>query len=70
VDIRAEKVFSAGINRFGVYLDVQNLFNAGTVTARQTRYPNRAISGSTVLFGDPTAVTPARQATVGLRWSF
>ena len=40
------------------------------MTARQTRYPNRAISGSTVLFNDPTAVTPARQATVGLRWSF
>ena len=70
VDLRTEKVFSSGINRFGVYLDVQNLFNAGTITARQTRYPNRSISGNTVLFGDPTAVTPARQATVGLRWSF
>lgn len=70
VDLRAEKVFSSGINRFGVYLDVQNLFNVGTITARQTRYPNRSISGNTVLFGDPTGVTPARQATVGLRWSF
>jgi len=70
VDLRAEKLFTSGINRFGVYIDIANLFNAGTITTRQTRVPNRAISGFNVLFGDPTAVTPARQATVGLRWSF
>jgi hypothetical protein len=70
VDLRAEKIFKYGIHRFGVYIDVVNLFNVGTVTSRQTRYPNRGISGFNVLFGDPTAVTPARQGTVGLRWSF
>jgi hypothetical protein len=70
VDLRAEKIFKYGIHRFGVYLDVVNLFNVGTVTTRQTRYPSRGISGFNVLFGDPTAVTPARQGTVGLRWSF
>lgn len=70
VDLRVEKLFNAGINRFGVYLDVQNLFNAGTITGRQTRYPSRTISGHSVAFGDPTAITPARQGTVGLRWSF
>jgi hypothetical protein len=70
VDIRAEKVVSLGLHRFGVYLDVANLLNAGTILTRQTRYPSRSISGSTVAFGDPTAITPARQATVGLRWSF
>jgi len=70
VDLRAEKLFNTGINRFGVYLDVANIFNAGTITSRQTRVPNRSISGFPVLFGDPTVVAPARQATVGLRWSF
>jgi hypothetical protein len=70
VDLRAEKIFNVGINRFGVYLDVANLLNNGTVITRQTRYPNRAISGFNVAFNDPTAVTPGRQATVGLRWSF
>jgi hypothetical protein len=53
-----------------VYIDVANLFNAGTVTSRQTRVPNRSISGFPVLFNDPTAVTTGRQATIGLRWSF
>jgi hypothetical protein len=70
VDLRAEKLFHAGINRFGVYLDVANLLNAGTITGRQNRFPSRTISGASVAFGDPTAVTPGRQATVGLRWSF
>jgi hypothetical protein len=70
VDLRVEKLVNVGVNRFGVYMDVANLFNAGTVTTRQTRYPNRSISGFPVLFGNPTAVTPGRQATVGLRWSF
>ncbi len=70
VDLRAEKILSAGINRYGVYIDVANLFNAGTITSRQARVPSRSISGYPVLFGDPTAVTPARQATIGLRWSF
>ncbi len=70
VDLRAEKLFTAGVNRFGVYLDIANLLNADTITSRQPRYPNRSITGFPVLFGDPTVVTPARQATVGVRWSF
>ena len=70
VDSGRRSFFNAGINRFGVYLDVANLLNAGTITGRQTRYPNRAISGFSVAFNDPTAITPARQATVGIRWSF
>ncbi len=70
IDLRAEKIFSAGVNRFGVYVDIQNLFNSGVVTTRQTRYPSRSISGNSVLFGDPTGITPGRQATIGARWSF
>jgi hypothetical protein len=70
VDLRLEKVFSTGYNRFGVYADIENLFDVGTVTTRQNRYPSAVISGNTVLFGDATAVTPARQITFGARWSF
>jgi Carboxypeptidase regulatory-like domain len=70
VDLRAEKVFRGAVNRFGIYLDLSNLFNAATVTARQTRYPSRSIAGATVLFDAPTAVTPGRQAIAGVRWWF
>lgn len=70
VDLRLEKVFNAGFNRFGVYVDIENLFNVGTVTARQNRYPSAVISGNTVAFGGATAVTAARQTTFGARWSF
>ncbi len=75
VDLRLEKVFNAGFNRFGIYVDVDNLFNVGTVTTRQTRFPGASITSPTgdsvfVDFGGATAVTAARQATFGLRWSF
>src|SRR5919108_5649244 len=40
VDIRLEKVFNVGFNRFGVYADLENAFNTGVVTTRQTRYPS------------------------------
>ncbi len=74
-DLRLEKVFNVGFHRFGVYLDVQNLLNQSIVTARQTRYPSRNLPGpngedNIVDFGDPTAVTGARQFTIGGRWSF
>ena len=51
-------------------MDVGNLFNAGTVTAVQTRVPNRSLNGYTVLYQSPTALVPARQITFGGRWSF
>jgi hypothetical protein len=70
VDLRAEKVFNFGIHRFGLYADVENLFNAGIVSTRQTRFPSASISGNTVEFGWPTAVISARQLTFGTRWSF
>ena len=59
-----------GYNRFGVYADIENLFNVGTAITAQTRFPSAAISGNAVLFGSPSAVTPARQVTFGARWSF
>ena len=70
IDLRAEKIFNAGVNRFGIYFDVENLFNVGTVTGTQSRYPNRTLIGHTVYFGAPSGITTGRQATLGLRWSF
>ena len=51
-------------------MDAGNLFNASTVTGRQTRYPNRTISGNVVLYDGPTTVIGARQISFGGRWSF
>jgi hypothetical protein len=75
VDLRLEKVFNASFNRFGIYVDVDNLFNVGTVLTRQTRFPGASITSPTgdsvfVDFGGAASVTAARQATFGLRWSF
>ncbi|MEP6916440.1 MAG: TonB-dependent receptor [Acidobacteriota bacterium] len=69
-DLRAEKAFSLQGHRFGVYVDVSNLFNTGTVTSRQDRAPSTTIQGETVLYKAPIAVQLARQATIGGRWSF
>jgi hypothetical protein len=70
VDFRAEKVFNVGIHRFGIFMDVANLFNNDTVVAVQTRVPSRDILGNTVLFEAPTGLVGARQLTFGGRWSF
>ena len=68
-------MFSIGFNRFGIYADLQNLFNQGIVTARQDRYPNRNLPGpngetNNVQFGDPRTCRPCGRSTFGVRWSF
>ena len=70
LDLRVEKVFLYDVHRFGFYTDIENALNNGVVTVRNARYPSVGISGNTVLFGSATAVTPARQITFGVRWSF
>lgn len=70
MDIRLEKVFNVGTNRFGVYMDGDNLLNKGFVTGIQTRNPSVTIAGVSVPLGGPTAVNAARQLTFGGRWSF
>jgi hypothetical protein len=76
VDLRAEKVFDVGIHRFGVYADMANLFNSGTVATRGDRYPSVSLTNPvtgdshTLLFGDPRSLIPSRQITFGARWSF
>ena len=70
-----EKVFGVGYNRFGIYLDLQNLFNQGNVTNTQNRWGGRNLPGpngeeNVVAFGDPTSIQTARQVIFGARWSF
>jgi len=70
VDLRLEKVFSRDVHRFGVYVDIENALNRSAILTRNARFPSAAIAGSTVNYGGVTAVTPARQITLGVRWSF
>ena len=74
LDLRLEKIFRVGSSsdRISLYADLQNLFNADTITNVQNRYPSVSIAGfdQAVEFGGPTAVTPPRSWLVGARWSF
>lgn len=70
LDLRLEKVFSVDVHRFGIYADIENALNASPVLTRNARFPSAAIAGNTVLYGGATAISPARQVTLGLRWSF
>ena len=70
VDLRIDKSFRVGANRFMIWMDAGNLLNASTVTGRQTRYPNRTINGFNVAYDGPTTITAARQITIGGRWTF
>jgi hypothetical protein len=81
LDVRLEKVFrfGGGKDRIGLYADITNVFNAGTVDQVNTRTPNQAVSflnpsGAIVNvnlpFGAPLEVINPRQVTLGARWSF
>ena len=72
LDLRFEKIFKvgAGTDRISVYADVQNLFNEGTITAVNTRYPQTSIAGENVAFSSPTTITGPRRWLLGARWSF
>ncbi len=70
VDLRAEKAFRVENHRFGIYADLVNLLNTGTITSRQARVPSTTISGHAVLYKAPTGVQGARQVTIGGRWMF
>jgi hypothetical protein len=78
LDLRLEKNFTLGTNRFGIYADIFNITNAGTVTARQTRTPSVDVSvpvpGGTEPFTLPfetvTSLVAPRRLQIGGRWSF
>jgi Carboxypeptidase regulatory-like domain/TonB dependent receptor-like, beta-barrel len=73
-DLRVEKVFrpGAGGHRIGVFADLRNLFNAGTVIDVQDRVPTRFAPGlgRSLPFEAPISLTPPRQVTLGARWTF
>jgi hypothetical protein len=66
VDLRVEKVFTVQANRFGVFMDTTNLFNANAVLSVQARYP----SSGRIAYKAPTSIQGARQVTFGARWMF
>jgi len=72
LDLRLEKIFKlgAGKNRFSLYADITNLFNASTITDLQYRAPDKVVGAETVKAGAPTALVSPRQTTLGARWSF
>jgi hypothetical protein len=79
VDLRLEKVFNVRDNRFGLYMDAENLLNSVFPTSVQTRYPSGGVNyvnaqglpaSATVLLGSPLTLNAARQITFGGRWSF
>jgi hypothetical protein len=80
LDVRFEKIFRINVHdRIGVYADVTNLFNVGTVDQVNTRVPSQAVSyidqtgaiqNVNLGFGAPLEVIPPRQVTLGARWSF
>jgi hypothetical protein len=74
LDMRLEKIFrlGTGTNRLSVYADIQNVFNAGTITNANARYPEVSIAGydTPVAFGSPTAIAQPRKFILGARWSF
>ena len=55
-----------------LYMDVQNVFNAGTITDVNERYPDVSIGGYSqpIAFGDPTEIAQPRRMLLGARWSF
>lgn len=77
LDLRLEKIFNLhGSGRFGVYVDIHNVFNANNSTDAQDRYPNvGGVIGpdgkpTTVDFGAPVTILDPRQVTLAARWSF
>ena len=74
LDLRLEKIFKlgAGSDRLAVYADILNVFNTGSITAVNARYPSVSIAGydQPVDFGSPTSVNLPRRMLLGARWSF
>ena len=73
--VRIEKVVRDGVHRFGVYADIQNLFNQGAVLSNNRRYPSTQLTDDqgkpfNVLVTGPLTQMPGRQITLGARWSF
>ena len=64
LDLRIEKIITRGDDRLGLYADITNVFNAGTVTDVE-RSANDPAS-----FEMPLEILNPRQFVLGARWSF
>ncbi len=73
LDLRLEKTFVVSSNRFGIYADLQNIFNKGTVTSVIQRPTSITLLDESVFalpFNTPATVQAPRQIRIGGRWSF
>jgi hypothetical protein len=78
LDLRLEKTFNVSNDRFGIYVDIENVTNESTITSRLTRVPLTSVSvptasGTTSVdlpFETPGALIAPRQVRIGGRWSF
>ena len=73
LDLRIEKNLNFGSNRYGIYADLANLFNAGTITSVVTRPTSVTLTNGSSFplpFGTPGALLAPRQIRIGARWSF
>jgi hypothetical protein len=73
LDLRIEKNFNFGSNRYGIYADLANIFNTGTVTSVITRPTSVTLRDGTTTplpFGTPASLQAPRQIRIGARWGF
>lgn len=74
LDLRIEKNFTAsGSNRFGIYMDLENVANRGGITSTVTRPTSVTLpdgSAFALPFDTPGALQNPRQIRIGGRWSF
>jgi hypothetical protein len=73
LDLRIEKNFNAAGNRFGIYMDIENVANRGGITNAVTRTTSVTLPGGSTAplpFGTPGGLQTPRQIRIGGRWSF
>ena len=64
LDLRIEKIMRRGGDRFGLFADITNVFNASTVTEVE------AIADDPDRFEAPLEIVDPRRIILGARWSF
>lgn len=66
LDLRIEKIIRRGDDRFGLFADITNVFNASTAT----RIERRVFESNPADFEKPIEILQPRQIVLGARWSF
>ena len=74
LDLRIEKNFTLpGVNRIGIYMDIENVANRGGITGIVQRATAVTLPSGTSFplpFGTPGGLQSPRQIRIGGRWSF